>query len=60
VKRWSEIFIDVELRLKWLNDKLKIERDRLMIPPGAAEEIVAEVIGDGVGGLRAVAGIKAE
>jgi hypothetical protein len=60
VKRWSEIFIDVELRLKWLNDKLKIERDRLVIPPGAAEEIVAEVIGDGAGGLRAVAGIKAE
>ncbi|HWB93608.1 MAG TPA: hypothetical protein VG605_17225, partial [Puia sp.] len=60
VKRWSEIFIDVELRLKWLNDKLKIERDRLVIPPGAAEEIVAEIIGDGAGGLRAVAGIKAE
>lgn len=29
IKRWSEIFIDVELRLKWLNSRLQIERNKL-------------------------------
>ena len=29
VKRWSEVFIDVELRLKWLNSKLQIEREKM-------------------------------
>ena len=43
VKRWSEIFIDVELRLKWLNDKLKIEREKLVMPPGAADLLVAAI-----------------
>ena len=40
VKRWSEIFIDVELRLKWLTDKLKFERDKLVIRGATAEEVV--------------------
>ena len=43
VKRWSEIFIDVELRLKWLNDKLKLEREKLTPAPRTAEEAVAEL-----------------
>lgn len=44
VKRWSEIFIDVELRLKWLNDKLRMERDKLMPAPHTAEEAVAALM----------------
>lgn len=31
VKRWSEIFIDVDLRLKWINSKLQTEREKLSI-----------------------------
>lgn len=44
VKRWSEIFIDVELRLKWLNDKLKLERDKLTPHPRTAQEAVAALV----------------
>ena len=33
VKRWSEVFIDVELRLNWLNKKLQIEREKLSSTP---------------------------
>ena len=40
VKKWSEVFIDVELRLKWLNDKLKLERDKLVIPVKTPKDIV--------------------
>jgi len=44
VKRWSEIFIDVELRLKWLNDKLRLERDKLTPHPRTAQEAVAALV----------------
>ena len=44
VKRWSEIFIDVELRLRWLNDKLRLERERLTPAPHTAEEAVAALV----------------
>jgi hypothetical protein len=44
VKRWSEIFIDVELRLKWLNDKLRFERDKLTPIPRTAQEAVAALV----------------
>jgi Histidine kinase-, DNA gyrase B-, and HSP90-like ATPase len=44
VKRWSEIFIDVELRLQWLNDKLKFERDKLTPHPRTAREAVAALM----------------
>jgi hypothetical protein len=40
VKKWSEVFIDVELRLKWLVDKLKMEREKLFADPATAEEAV--------------------
>jgi hypothetical protein len=44
VKRWSEIFIDVELRLRWLNDKLKLERDKLTPVPRTAQEAVEALV----------------
>lgn len=44
VKRWSEIFIDVELRLKWLNEKLQFEREKLTPVPHTAREAVAALV----------------
>jgi len=40
VKKWSEVFIDVESRLKWLNDKLLIEREKLARDPVSAQAAV--------------------
>ena len=40
VKKWSEVFIDVELRLKWLVDKLKMEREKLSAGPSTAKDAV--------------------
>ena len=41
VKRWSEIFIDVDLRLKWLNSKLQVERERLSEQSSNVGEVMA-------------------
>lgn len=57
VKRWSEVFIDVELRLKWLNEKLRIERDKLVTVPASAAEAVGNLQGSAAG--QAVAGVPA-
>jgi hypothetical protein len=40
VKKWSEVFIDAELRLNWLNEKLKMERDKLAEPIASAADAV--------------------
>lgn len=39
-KRWSEIFTDFEIRHKALNDKLKLERDKLTEELKTADEVV--------------------
>jgi len=43
VKKWSEIFIDVALRLNWLNDKLQIEREKLTDQGRSANEILKTI-----------------
>jgi len=40
VKRWSEVFIDVELRLKWLNSKLQIEREKMSEKSSTIGEVI--------------------
>jgi len=40
IKKWSEIFSDFELRHKFLNDKLEIERDKLLAENKTADDIV--------------------
>lgn len=41
IKKWSEIFSDFELRHKFLNDKLEIERDKLLGTYKNADDIVS-------------------
>jgi len=40
VKKWSEIFADFELRHKFLNDKLELERNKLESENRTAKEII--------------------
>ena len=40
VKTWSEIFTEFELRHKFLNDKLELERDNLTNDNDSADEII--------------------
>ncbi|NCT74072.1 MAG: hypothetical protein GXC78_06065 [Chitinophagaceae bacterium] len=40
IKKWSEVLLDAELRLLWLNDKLKIERDKLSDATFSIKEVV--------------------
>lgn len=39
-KKWSEIFADFEIKHKFLNDKLKLERDQLTNELNSAKEVV--------------------
>jgi hypothetical protein len=41
IKKWSEIFIDVDLRLKWLNSKLQVEREKLSLQSDNIEDTIA-------------------
>jgi hypothetical protein len=40
VKTWSEILADFELRHKFLNDKLELERDKLLTTFSSADDII--------------------
>ncbi|MEQ4490368.1 MAG: ATP-binding protein [Dehalococcoides mccartyi] len=40
VKKWSEILSDFELRHKFLNDKLEVERDKLLGKAQTADDII--------------------
>jgi hypothetical protein len=40
----SNFQIDVELRLKWLKDKLRLERDKLTPHPRSVEEAVSALV----------------
>jgi hypothetical protein len=43
VKMWSEIFIEFELRHKFLNDKLQMERDKVAATSTSADEILLSI-----------------
>jgi hypothetical protein len=43
VKTWSEIFADFELRHKFLNEKLELERDKLIDSELSADEIINNI-----------------
>ena len=43
VKTWSEIFAEFELRHKFLNEKLKLERARLIMSEVSADSIIANI-----------------
>ena len=40
MKKWSEIFAEFELRHKFLNEKLCLERDKLVALGNSADDIV--------------------
>jgi hypothetical protein len=42
VKKWSEILSDFELRHKFLNDKLEVERDKLLGKAQTADDIISK------------------
>ena len=42
VKTWSEILADFELRHKFLNDKLELERDKLLGHYSSADAIISK------------------
>lgn len=42
VKTWSEILADFELRHKFLNDKLELERDKLLGNYSSADDIISK------------------
>ncbi len=41
IKKWSEVFSDFEIRHKFLNDKLEVERDSLLSEHQTADDIVS-------------------
>lgn len=43
VKTWSEIFAEFELRHKFLNEKLKLERAKLVMSEASADSIIANI-----------------
>jgi len=43
VKTWSEIIADFELRHKFLNEKLELERDKLISSELSADEIISNI-----------------
>lgn len=43
VKKWSEVFNEVELRLRWLNEKLKVEREKLSAESESAAEALKKL-----------------
>jgi hypothetical protein len=43
VRTWSEIFADFELRHKFLNEKLELERDKLINSELSADEIISRI-----------------
>lgn len=43
VRTWSEIFADFELRHKFLNEKLELERDKLVSSELSADEIISKI-----------------
>lgn len=45
-KKWSEIFADFEIKHKFLNDKLKLERDQLTNELHSAKEVVEAAQGN--------------
>ena len=42
VKKWSEVFNEFELKYKWLNEKLELERDKLVLTDKSADDIIKE------------------
>lgn len=45
VKRWSEVFNEVDLRLQWINEKLDVEKDKLIGKNGnvSLDELLEEL-----------------
>lgn len=43
VFKWSEIINDVEIRLRWLNEKLQVEREKLTIESTSAQQIIEDL-----------------
>lgn len=50
VKKWSEIFNEVEIRLRWLNDKLKIEREKLSPTSNSVRDIMNDIMNNSAKG----------
>jgi hypothetical protein len=43
VFKWSEVINDVEIRLRWLNDKLQVEREKLTNESKSAQQIIEDL-----------------
>lgn len=45
VKKWSEVFNEVDLRLKWINDKLQVEKAKLTAgnDPKLLDDLLTEI-----------------
>ncbi|MCB0410139.1 MAG: hypothetical protein KDD29_07955, partial [Flavobacteriales bacterium] len=43
VFKWSEIINDVEIRLRWLNEKLQVEREKLTNESTSAQQIIEDL-----------------
>lgn len=43
VFKWSEVINDVETRLRWLNDKLQVEREKLTNESKSAQQIIEDL-----------------
>lgn len=46
VKKWSEIFTDFEIRHKFLNEKLQLERNNLVTSSTSANDIIQNIDGN--------------